>query len=214
MNNEVPKEIYLEFNKENIRIIKKNIGFFKRLKIMRTLKKKGRKFLESEFKVVREKGLKDNRYLYPLVGKASYFSAMCDVIGKEKTIEIDKELSVVSARLRLPHMMPSVESIMAFENPFAAFKEWLIAYFKANKNEGIYEFDVVENTEKAFQVNCTYCAYCKIGEIVGVKESAVGLCQLDESLFSYYEKIPGLKYTRSSSLMQGGSCCDFRFEKV
>jgi hypothetical protein len=190
------------------------MGFFKRLKMARIMRKERKRFLYANLFEVKEKGLKDDRFIMTIVGKAAYFSGLSKVMGKEKALEIDKELADATSLERLSHMLPSAEDLLKCDDPYAALKEWIIEYWKANKGANIFEYEIAEDSENVLQINCLYCAFAKISQLVEEKESTLSICHLDDLIFSTWDKVPGIKYTRTKALAKGDTCCDFRIEKV
>jgi hypothetical protein len=213
MNRLVPREVFLQIRKDSMKVLKKHMSFFKRFKMARIMRKERKRFMYANLFEVKEKGMKDDRFIMSVVGKAAYFSALTKTVGVEKAIEIDKDLTKYSADLRMEYMMPPAEEWEKVDDPFAALKEWVIAFWKGNRGANIFQHEIVEDSEKALQVNCTYCAFAKIGEVVEEQKSTYSFCYFDDLRFSHLEKA-GIKYTRSKALANGDKCCDFRFEKV
>ncbi|NIM11833.1 MAG: hypothetical protein GTO45_06915 [Candidatus Aminicenantes bacterium] len=214
MNKTVPMEVQQRMHDTSFKISKKHMGFFKRLKMARIMRKERKRFLYVNLFEVKEKGLKDDRFIMTVVRKAAYFSALSKVVGMEKALEIDKELAYATSLEGLSHMLPSAEDLLKCDDPFAALKEWIIEYWKANKGAKIFEYEIAEDSENVLHINCLYCAFDKISELVEEKESALSVCHWDDLLFSTWDKELGIKYTRTKALAKGDTCCDFRFEKV
>lgn len=212
MSRAMPMEALQGISQSSFRIIKERLGFFKRFRVMRAMGKEKKRFLYANLFDVKEKGLKDERFLMTIVRKAAYFYGLSKVLGKERAIEIDRELTAASAQLRLSHTVPPAEDLLKCDDPFAALKEWLIAFLKANKSAGIYEYEISENSEKALQIKCLYCAFDTINRIVDEKDSTLSACYFEDTLFSHWDQALGIKYTRNGALAKGDNCCRFRFE--
>jgi hypothetical protein len=214
MHKTVPLEVFKRMRDASIKISKKHMGFFKRFKMGRIMRKEKKRFLYANLFEVKEKGLKDDRFIMMVVGKAALFSGLSKVVGKEKALEIDKEFTDATSLERISHMVPSAEDLLKCDDPFAALKEWILEYWKANKGANIFEYEIAEDSENILQIKCLYCAFDKISQLVDEKESALSVCQWDDLLFSTWNKELGIKYTRPTSLAKGDTCCDFRIEKV
>lgn len=208
----LPEDVYYRIKQISADILEKHLGFFKRFRVKRVMRKERERFLYAGLSDVREKGLTDDPFIVLTVGKAAYFSALAKVLGKEKALEIDKEITAASASPRLPYMAPPAGDLLKFANPFAALKEWLIAFWKANQSGGIFRFETGENSEKVLQIKCLYCAFDKINRTVNEKDSTLAICHFDDIFFSSWDEALGIKYTRNGSLAEGNNCCDFRFE--
>jgi len=212
MNKTVPIEVFQAHQKNTQRIIKKHLGFFQRIKLGRTMRKERKRFMYLDLFDIKDKGLRDERFLMMLVGRTHFFFAIAQVAGKEKAIEIDKELQTSLNSARYPHMLPSAEDLLQFENPFAALKDWLIALWKEAKQKGIAHYEVVQDSDTFLQINCTYCAYDQIARKVDMPEATSSLCQSEDMLFSFWCDALGLKYSRTCALAKGDKYCDFRLE--
>jgi len=72
------------------------------------------------------------------------------------------------------------------------------------------KYDVIKKTRDAFDVNVTECQYAKFYNRIGVPELGFLLtCSAD---FDHAEGFgAGVKLTRTQTIMQGASHCDFRY---
>ena len=75
---------------------------------------------------------------------------------------------------------------------------------------GALEYEVVKKTPEAFDVNVTECRYAKFYNEIGAPELGFLLtCSAD---FSHAEGFgPNVQLTRTQTIMQGASHCDFRY---
>jgi len=72
------------------------------------------------------------------------------------------------------------------------------------------EIEVKERTEKTFAFNVTRCRYAEMYKAMGLGEIGHLLsCQRDGTFCEGYD--PKLKLTRTQTIMQGASHCDFRY---
>lgn len=79
--------------------------------------------------------------------------------------------------------------------------------------DGALEITVQERTETAFAFNVTRCRYVEAYERLGVKDFGFCLsCSRDGAFSEGFN--PGLKLTRTQTLMEGAPYCDFRFKMV
>jgi hypothetical protein len=69
----------------------------------------------------------------------------------------------------------------------------------------------LERTEERFSFNVTRCRYAEMYRAPGVPElGALLSCNRDYSLIEGFN--PDVTLTRTQTIMQGASCCDFRFQ--
>ena len=82
--------------------------------------------------------------------------------------------------------------------------------FDAFAAGGALDYDVIKQTPDAFEVNVTGCRYAQFYQAMGVPELGFLLtCSADFSLAEGYGA--GVQLTRTQTLMQGASHCDFRY---
>ena len=76
---------------------------------------------------------------------------------------------------------------------------------------GTLEVEVREKGDKVFAFDVTRCRYAEMYREMGLAEIGPLLsCQRDGSFCEGYD--PSIKLTRTQTIMQGASHCDFRYE--
>jgi hypothetical protein len=74
-----------------------------------------------------------------------------------------------------------------------------------------YRMDVLEQTDRRFSFNVTRCRYAEMYRALGIPElGALLSCNRDFSLVEGFN--PAVRLTRTRTIMEGASHCDFRFE--
>jgi L-2-amino-thiazoline-4-carboxylic acid hydrolase len=77
---------------------------------------------------------------------------------------------------------------------------------------GALDYDVVQQTPTAFDVNVTGCRYAQFFQQLGVPE--LGFLLVCSSDFAVAEGYGGVvQLTRTRTIMQGASHCDFRYAR-
>jgi hypothetical protein len=85
----------------------------------------------------------------------------------------------------------------------AALEDW--------KKGDAYRMDVLEQTDERFAFNVTRCRYAEMYRALGIPEvGALLSCNRDFSLVEGFN--PAIRLTRTQTVMEGASHCDFRFE--
>jgi len=75
---------------------------------------------------------------------------------------------------------------------------------------GAVEICLLEQSDQTLSFDVTRCCYAEMYEAMGMKELGFCLsCSRDESFANGFN--PRIRLTRSQTLMQGASHCDFRF---
>ena len=111
-------------------------------------------------------------------------------------------------------MMPKPEEFDTFDDPFDAFRQYYMAIFVADREAGLHDFEVIEDSADAFQVNVTYCAYCEIPKRLGIIEACQPSCYSDDVFFPEFCRKLRMSFVRTETLARGNEACDFRFERV
>src|SRR6266850_3684979 len=79
------------------------------------------------------------------------------------------------------------------------------------KKGDAYRMDVLAQSEEKFSFNVTRCRYAEMYRALGIPEiGALLSCNRDFSLVEGFN--PAVKLTRTQTVMEGASHCDFRFE--
>jgi GTP cyclohydrolase II len=74
-----------------------------------------------------------------------------------------------------------------------------------------YRMDVLEQSEEKLSFNVTRCRYAEMYRALGIADvGALLSCNRDFSLVEGFN--PAVKLTRTQTVMEGASHCDFRFE--
>ena len=75
-----------------------------------------------------------------------------------------------------------------------------------------YRMDVLEQSDERFSFNVTRCRYAEMYRALGIPElGALLSCNRDFALVEGFN--PDVKLTRTQTIMEGATHCDFRFVK-
>ncbi len=193
------------------RIIKEDLGIlnFLRLSIpMLTIKKN---MLKQDFSKIKVNGFNNNKLIKNQIESAALYAAMRDMIGKEAALEIMKKIIGEFAKIILSSIFPTPEDLKRCGDPMNAMKEYFQATWNAEKEIGSFDHEVAEYSDNVYQVNVTYCIYQELAKILGVEE--IDGCYADDAFFLDYCRQFGTEFIRTGTLIRGGSCCDYRFER-
>lgn len=211
---EIPDKIKKEAKKISMKIMRNHLGLKKMASFGLKFSKERKRLLEIDLSKIREKGDVDEEFINMMIDGAAMYIALTEFVGKEKTLEINKEITEATAIIIMSKLGPSAEDLKTFDNPLLAFKEWLLELYKMDKKEGIHDFEAVEENADVFQMNVTYCAYAEIPKLLGAPEAALASCYSDEIFFPSMLKPLGIQFLRKGTLARGDKYCDFRFENL
>jgi hypothetical protein len=78
---------------------------------------------------------------------------------------------------------------------------------------GALEIELIEQTAERLSFNVVRCRYAEMYRALGLSDLGEALsCQRDFSLAEGFN--PKIRLERTQTLMQGASCCDFRFRMI
>src|SRR5215470_5684412 len=88
----------------------------------------------------------------------------------------------------------------------------MAAGFERYSASSALDYDVVRQAPDAFEVNVTGCRYAKFYKELG--EPELGFLLVCSQDFTFAEGLgPDIKLTRTQTIMQGASHCDFRYRR-
>jgi hypothetical protein len=209
----LPKAVDKKIKREGMRTIRRRLGLAKMLRLIFLIRKERKRMSAQDLSFVRQKGLTSKKLIQEQVMMAAVFSAMSKMLGAEKAMEINCEIMESAGPAILENMMPKPEEFEAWDDPFDAFREYYMALLVADREAGLHDFEVVEDSADAFQLNIIYCAYCEIPKRLGIIEACQPICYSDDVFFPEFGKKLGISFVRKETLARGNDVCDFRFER-
>jgi hypothetical protein len=129
-------------------------------------------------------------------------TALGEEFGREKVFETARRIIIDVAREQGKELARRMggDSLGHFAT---ALEDW--------KKGDAYRMDVLEQSEEKFSFNVTRCRYAEMYRALGIPEiGALLSCNRDFSLVEGFN--PAVKLTRTQTVMEGASHCDFRFE--
>jgi len=199
---------------EMSKLMLKELGVIKTLKILRDWKIKQKELSKIDFSELHIKGKNTAKFIEQRVKQTAIFMAMEQHIGLHKTISLHHQLMDKVGMKIMELYNPPQEQLTKLEHPFEGYMDFLIAEFKAEKEAGLHDFEIVEQTNEVVKINVTYCAFCKIPEMCGMKEACEPGCYSDEVFFPNYLRSLGIQFERTNTIARNGKVCDFKFIKL
>jgi len=127
--------------------------------------------------------------------------AFSESIGEEKTLTLVREVISSLARQGGADLARGLG-----EASLEAFSRSLDRWCEG----GALEIDMLEQSSERLSFNVTRCRYAEMYHALGLADLGSSLsCQRDFSLVEGFH--PGIHLTRTQTIMEGASHCDFRF---
>ena len=209
----LPQPVQRRIKKESSSVVRRHLGFLGSLRLLILAQREKKRMKGVDLTSVRQKGLTSDLFIEHTIQNTALFSALAQIAGTEKAVAIYYEIMDKVSNLMNEAILPSLDELQGMENDFKAFRDYLMAFFGAEKEAGLHDYQVVEDSDRAIALNVTYCAFYEIPRLCGIVEACDPSCYSDEVFFPGYLEPLGLRFVRTKTLARGGDCCDFRFEK-
>ena len=135
---------------------------------------------------------------------APLLAAFSAELGRERTLEIARHVIVEIAAAQGAQLAEAVggKTLTHFAATLAAWQR-----------DDALQMNVLEQNDERFAFNVTRCRYAELYRALGVPElGAVLSCNRDAALIGGFNDT--VQLTRTQTLMQGASHCDFRFVQL
>lgn len=132
---------------------------------------------------------------------APLLEAFGEAFGRERVLEITRQTIKDIAKQQGKQLADSMGGCT-----LAHFAASLNAW----KKDDALNIDVLEQTEEVFSFNVTRCRYAEMYTELGIPKLGTTLsCNRDFTLIEGFN--PNVSLTRTQTIMEGASICDFRF---
>ena len=132
---------------------------------------------------------------------APMLDAMGEAFGRERVIRVMRDTIIRIAKKQGTELAGFMGGVT-----LQHFAESLKSWTKDNA----LEIDVIEQTAEVFSFNVTRCRYAELYEKLGIRELGTALsCARDYALIEGFN--PDVSLTRTQTIMEGASHCDFRY---
>src|SRR5271165_191274 len=125
-------------------------------------------------------------------------------LGQERTLAILRQVIGELARQSGADLARSLgeQTLEAFSRTLTRWQE-----------DGALEIELIEQSAERLSFNVVRCRYAEMYRALGLSDLGATLsCQRDFALAEGFN--PEIKLERTQTLMEGASCCDFRFRTI
>jgi hypothetical protein len=210
----MPREQRKELSAISYKIIRNQLGLFNLVQFTISTILETRRMSGIDLENIRQKGLANGIFIKSQIRFAATYSAMSKTVGREKALEIFNRVMEDVVPITFQSISPTPEDFERTGDPWEAWKKYFLAMAEADKDAGCHEYELVEDTENTFQMNCIYCAWYEIPRLLGVKEACLPSCYADDVYLPDALRIIGIEFKRTGTIARGNNCCDFRFERI
>ncbi len=211
--NGMPPRVMGRVRRTSLGIVARRVGPAGLLRFGLAFWREKRRMSRVDLSFLKEKGLTDRAFIRSQVEFAALYSALRHVQGERAALETLCRAVAATAWDLFEALFPGVADFQQCSDPWAAYRAYMVANAEADLRDGAHVFEVVENSEQAFQLNCTWCAWYEIHKALGVPEACAANCYGDDVVMPEGLRPFGIEFRRTTSLARGGPLCDFRFER-
>jgi hypothetical protein len=212
---DLPNDILKRNRAEGLHFIRKKLGLFKFLELIVLFLWHKKRLSNKDLSELRS-GEVDAKVLISFVlDRTALFVTLETLIGEQEAIDILQEMSEVTSHLMEGQIYPSVKDLEQLTDPFEGVKQFFLRGFEANKRDGIHDFEIAEDNEDTFRLNCTYCAFAEIPRLLtGSSKPAIPSCYYDDIVFPKWRDKLGIAFERNNTIARGGQVCDFKYQRL
>ncbi len=210
----LPQPVRKLIKKASSAVVREHLGTLRSLRLLMLARREKKRFGGVDLTAVKERGLVSEPFIQEMIRNAAMFSAMKEMVGTERARAVFCEIMDNVSCPMNEAILPSAEELGEEEDALQAFRDYLMAFFEAEKEDGLHDYEFVEDSDRVVALNVTYCAFCEIPRLCGVVEACDPSCYSDEVFFPGYLEPLGIRFVRTKTLARGGDCCDFRFERI
>jgi L-2-amino-thiazoline-4-carboxylic acid hydrolase len=197
------------------RELRRDLGWVDTLRVVWRTRRELRKMSGHDWSSMEARGT-SRSVIDGLKMPAAAVKALSAVVGPVRAAQIYKRALDEQLFPVLASAFPTLEDFCACgEDPFAAVRTYMRAMVAADSRNGFHTAEIVEDSDKVFAYNITYCAQCQMAEEFGDRELCYPRnCYGDEVFLPRVLEGTGVVFRRTGTLATGAKVCDFRFEKV
>jgi hypothetical protein len=212
--NSMPEETKKEIRKRSMGVIRGRLTFFEMMKFgIRFFREKAR-MSKIDLTEAKRRGLTDERFIASQIEFAAIYSALSKTVGGEKALETLYAVIEATASPLFAALFPGESDFVELDDPWDAYKNYMMATMKADEADGCHVAEIVEDSDHAFQMDVTFCAWFETAKTLGVQEACLANCYGDDVVLPDALKPFGIQFKRTGTLAGGEDRCDFRFERT
>ena len=208
-------EVMKRMGKIMSREFRRELGFINMIRLRWRMKKEIKRMKKHDWSKLNERGLTDEKFIHFVIRGMAAMKALADMLGMERASEIRQRVWDKTAYDVMASVFPSVEEFRACGDTFKCVKEYLKAFHIANERTGVYEAEVVEDTDDVFQCNYKYCVWHHVANEFGDASLCYpSSCYGDDAFWPRTGIEGGWQFKRAGTLATGAPVCDFRLERI
>jgi len=190
------------------------LGFLGTPKFLLKLQGQDRYWKKKQFKAAQERGITNPEIVEGIQSNVlAFYTTLIEVCGKQKALNIYTRLSEKMGLMMYEEFFPEAKDFLRCQEPWQAFTQYLLQFLMAWEREGIARFQVVQNTDREFQIHLTDCAFNAMYHEAGYPEVAAVGCRGNYVFLGRLSDEVGYGFRRESWICRGDNTCDWHFRR-
>jgi hypothetical protein len=133
---ELPGAAQKRIRREGAKVIRRHLGLLGLLRLLVLTWREKRRMLRMDLDPVRRKGVTNEKFIDLIVGNTAMFSATVKMVGMDRALAIHREIMDEVAGPLNEALLPSSSEIEHLDDPFGAFRRYMLAFFEAETEGG------------------------------------------------------------------------------
>jgi hypothetical protein len=187
------------------------LGIISFPRYMTHLLSEDRRWKEFHFSEADKRGIKHKEFIeWVQKGIASY-RASVGVCGQEKGEEIYSKFTEKQGLLCWESFFPTAADFAEYADPWEALRQYFLEYFRVNHSEGVFDFQVVRDTDSELHFKVIDCAWHAMFSEAGCPNLAHIGAQVDIIFLPRLLGEMGGDFRREHWICRGDTTCDWHF---
>ena len=209
-----PDDVRRVMRRRSKRVVRRRLGLLRMVPFAFRYMRARRRTRQIDLAPFRQRGLNNQLFIDTQLNFLAFFIALQEMLGTDEAVDLCREVMEEAAYEPMLLCLPKQDNVRAVGQPFEVMSEFLRAFPEASARGGSHLMHIVEDSDEAFQFDVSWCVWLELARAAGVPEACMANCHADDLVFPDYFNDLGIRYRRTQTLACGGTCCDFRFERM
>ena len=170
-----------------------------------------KRWKEFRFSEAEKRGITHEEFIEWVQRGIATYVATVAVCGQEKGEEIYSKFTVKHGPLCWRSFFPSAADFKKCPQPWQALRGYFIEYFRVNKAEGVFDYEMAQDTDNDLHFKLTDCAWHAMFSEGGCPNLAAIGAEVDVVFLPRLLGKLGGDFKREHWICKGDTTCDWHF---
>lgn len=158
-----------------------------------------------------KRGITHQEFIAGVQISIATYKASIAVCGKDRGEEIYSEFTKRQGLMLWEDFFPDVKDFLRFPDPWKALRQYFVEYFRVNRQEGVFKYEVALDTDTDLHFKLTDCAWHAMFKEVGCPNLASIAASVDVVFLPRLLEKMGVDFKREHWICRGDHVCDWHF---